>query len=289
MFNSFEIIKNANLSKFSTIKIGGRAKYMLFPKTVSELKKILKIAQENNIKTQIIGNGSNVLFDDRGFDGAIVSLKHFDNIEFSNEKVIVGAGVNLFKLNAALKNHELSGIEWSFGIPATIGGFVFVNGGSFGHEICEVVDEVRVLRNGKISTIKRKKIDFGYRFSNIDGIILQVVLKLKRDDSEKIEKRMMDFLEKKKQSQPCDMPSLGSVFKRIVSKSGTVMPAKMIDTLGLKGVKIGKAEISTTHAGFIVNLGGATSQNVKDLIALVEKRFEEYGVFVEKEIKFLEY
>ena len=259
------------------------------PKTASELKKMLKIAQANNVKTQVIGNGSNVLFDDRGFDGAVISLKHFDNIEFSNEKVIVGAGVNLFKLNAALKNHELSGIEWSFGIPATIGGFVFANGGSFGHEICEIVDEVRVLSNGKISTIKRKKIDFGYRFSNIDGIIVQVVLKLKLDSSEKIEKTMLDFYEQKKQSQPCDMPSLGSVFKRIVSKSGTVMPAKMIDTLGLKGVKIGKAEISTKHAGFIVNLGGATSQNVKDLIALVEKRFEEYGVFVEKEIKFLEY
>ena len=289
MFNNFELIKNADLSKFSTIKIGGRAKYMLFPKDEKELKQILKVAKQNDIKTQTIGNGSNVLFDDKGFDGAILHLKHFDKIELRGEDVIVGAGVNLYGLNFRLKDYGLSGLEWSFGIPASIGGFVFMNGGCFCREICELVDEIKVLKEGRVLTLKRKQIEFGYRESNIDGIILQIRLKLKKDDPKSIEKRMFEFLRKKRESQPCDEPSLGSVFKRVDSKNGKVFPAKMIDTLGLKGVKIGRAEISTKHAGFIVNLGGATSQDVKDLIALIEKEFEKYGVFVEKEIKILDF
>lgn len=289
MFNNFDIIKNADLSNFSTIKIGGKAKYVIFPKSVSELKKILKIAKNNNIKTQIIGNGSNILFDDNGFDGAILHLKNFDKIEFFDKYAVIGAGVNLFKLNLVLKEQGLSGIEWSFGIPASIGGFVFMNGGCFGHEICEFVEEIKVLKNDRIVTLNRKKIDFGYRFSNIDGIILQVKLKLKKDDCKNIERKMLEFLKKKRDTQPCDMPSLGSVFKRISSRDGRVLPAKMIDTLGLKGVKIGRAEISTKHAGFIVNLGGATADDVKKLISLVENKFAEYGVFVEKEIKFLDF
>lgn len=289
MFNNFELIKNADLSKFSTIKIGGRAKYMLFPKDENELKQILKVAKQNNIKTQIIGNASNVLFDDKGFDGAILHLKHFDQIEVCGQDVIVGAGVNLYKLNFELKSRGLSGLEWSFGVPASIGGFVFMNGGCFGNEICGLVDEIKVLKEGRVFTLKRKQIEFEYRTSNIDGIILQIRLKLKKDDPKEIEKRMFAFLKRKRESQPCDVPSLGSVFKRIDSKDGKVFPAKLIDMLGLKGVKIGRAEISTKHAGFIVNLGGATSQDVKDLIALIEKEFKKYGIFVEKEIKILDF
>lgn len=285
MFEEFEFLKDADLCNFSTMKTGGKVKYIVFPKNVKELLKVLKIVKKNKLKHYIIGNGSNILFRDEGFDGVLINLKHFNKIEIDNEHVNVGAGANLFYLNQILQKNGLTGLEWSYGIPATIGGLIANNGGCFGHEICEFVEEVIVLKNMKVFVLSKEQITFSYRFSSLKDnfIILNAKLRLKNESQETVKKNMLDFLEKKRMLQPCEYPSLGSIFKRIVGDE-ILYPAKLIDNLGLKGVKIGGAEISTKHAGFIVNVGGAKSQDVVDLIEFIEKKLTEIGIHAEKEI-----
>lgn len=289
MFKNIDFIENCNLSNFSTMKTGGVGKYIVFPKNVKELQEILKIIEKKQLKMLIIGNGSNILFDDTGFDGVLISLKHFDEIEkIEGNKVWIGAGINLFLLNNKLKNLCMSGMEWSFGIPATLGGLVVGNGGCFGHEIGNFVEEVVVLQNLTVKTLKKQDLMFEYRNSNLrDYAVLKVLLKLKPSSSEEVQEKMNYFLNMKRNAQPCDLPSLGSVFKLVVGKE-IVYPAKLIDNLGLKGVRIGGAEVSTKHAGFIVNRGGATSHDVLNLVKFLEGKLAEIGVFPEREIVVLQ-
>ena len=364
MFEEFEHLNDAELANFSTMKIGGWANWLIFPKNVQELKKILKICHEKEIKTFILGNGSNVLFDDAGFDGAVICLRHFsylrsnDNEKFKKNKkrekrlkiknqqenfeneenqmpskkqqrnrkiqkfkrgqkcrknvqksgffdaifpplklcnkpiwrvelnnrtrcVEVGAGINLFSLNMQLAKLGLSGLEFCYGIPATLGGFLVMNGGCFGHEICEIVEEVQVLQDGKILWRTRDECDFSYRHSNLQNcVVLGAKLRLLEEKSENIVQNMNFFLEKKRASQPCDLPSLGCVFKA----ANGVSVGKILDDMGLKGFCIGRAQVSTKHAGFIVNMGGATAKDVTELIKFLEVKLLEAGVKAEREI-----
>lgn len=288
MFKKFDHIENADLSNFSTMRMGGKAKYIVFPKNSKELIKIIKIIKKNNFNYHIFGNGSNILFSDDGYDGVLINLKHFNSISIYGEMVYVGAGVNLFYLNQFLQKNGLSGIEWSYGIPATIGGLVAGNGGCFGHEICDYIDEVIILRDEKVITLNRNEITFNYRSCDLKGkcIILNVKLKLKFENHDVIKSKMLNFLEEKREKQPCEFPSLGSIFKRVMTEE-IIYPAKLIDNLGLKGVKIGGAEVSKKHAGFIVNCGNATSKDVLDLIIFLEEKLSKIGVNVEREIEIL--
>lgn len=288
MFKKFDHIENADLSNFSTMRTGGKAKYIVFPKNSKELIKIIKIIKKNNFNYHIFGNGSNILFSDDGYDGVLINLKHFNSISIYGEMVYVGAGVNLFYLNQFLQKNGLSGIEWSYGIPATIGGLVAGNGGCFGHEICDYIDEVIILRDEKVITLNRNEITFNYRSCDLKGkcIILNVKLKLKFENHDVIKSKMLNFLEEKREKQPCEFPSLGSIFKRVMTEE-IIYPAKLIDNLGLKGVKIGGAEVSKKHAGFIVNCGNATSKDVLDLIKFLEEKLSKIGVNVEREIEIL--
>lgn len=285
MFEKFDFIENVDLKDFSTMKVGGKAKYIIFPKNADEIKKILQICRKNDIKTFILGNGSNVLFDDKGFSGAIICLKKMQDITFLENNVVeVSAGVNLFALNMALCKHGLSGLEFCYGIPATIGGFLVMNGGCFEHEICEFVKEVKVLENGKIFDVKAEDCDFSYRHSNLQNcVVLSAKLQLFAEEPDKIKQNMDFYLNLKRKKQPCEFPSLGSVFKVIKTKP-EIHPAKLIDKMHLKGVKIGGAEVSTKHAGFIVNCGNATSDDVLNLIVFLEQKLAEIGVNVEREI-----
>ncbi len=288
MFENFDVKEWASLKDYSTIKIGGKARWLIFPKNALEVKKILKILKKNNLKYFILGNGSNTLFDDNGYDGVIISLKKLNKIEFDGDCVYSDAGVNLFVLGQKLKMHGLSGLEFCHGIPASLGGFVYMNGGCFGHEIGEFVEEVLVLRDDKIITLKKDQLKFSYRKSNLqDCVILKVLLKLTQNSPEIVKENMDNYYDKKKASQPCDLPSLGSIFKAVYGDK-TIYVSKMIDTLGLKGVKIGEAEISNKHAGFIVNTGNATSKDFKDLIALIQKELAKVNVYPELEIIMLE-
>jgi len=294
MFENYEKIENADLKKFSTMKTGGKAKFLISPKNHLEIFEILEICKQNSLKFNVVGNGSNILFSDNGFDGVLISLKNFNrisilNLNKSKSKVCVrvGAGVNLFALNLKLQKEGLSGLEFSYGIPATLGGFLVMNGGCFGHEISEFVEEVVVIENSKLKKMTKEECMFSYRNSNLkDKIVLEAKLSLEIGNCDEILINMNNFFEKKRTSQPCDMPSLGSVFKRIEGEE-TIFPAKIIDEMGLKGFHIGDAEISKKHAGFIVNKGNATSSEISQLIEFLEKMFKSKGIQVEKEIIFL--
>ncbi|MBE7075998.1 MAG: UDP-N-acetylmuramate dehydrogenase [Clostridiales bacterium] len=285
MLKNIEFIENVELKNYSTMKIGGAAKIIVFPKNHYELKTVLK--NLNGEKFFVLGNGSKVLFDDSGFDGTIISLKKFNKIvEYDNKCLKVGAGVNLFALNRFLANKGLSGLEWSYGIPATVGGAIFMNAGSFGHEICESLLEVEVLKDGKVQKLKRKDISFQYRRSNLDGcIILYAKFRFRQGSKEEVELNMKETIEKKYNSQPCNYPSLGSVFK-IINEKQVTYPSQLIDKMGLKGVKIGGAEISKKHAGFIINTGDATAKDVLALVEFIEEKLLEEGFKPEREIVF---
>ena len=268
MFENIEKLVDANLKNFCTFKIGGRGT-ILFPKNQFEIKRILNDCKKNRLEFFILGNGSNVLFPDGEFKKAIIDLRKLNNIKITKQGTIMAeAGVHLFAFNKFLEQNGFAGFEWSYGIPATIGGLTFMNGGAFGEQVANYIKKVKIIKNGKISWINRKNIDFSYRKSNIEGIILAVEFEFKKADSRIIAEEQRKFFDIRKKTQPYDKFSAGSVFKRF----GDKIPAIMIDKAGLKGVKIGGAEISTKHAGFIVNNDNATSKDVKDLIGLIKKR-----------------
>lgn len=285
LFNGFDFCENVDLKIFSTMKVGGIGKFIIYPKNEKELLKIMKILQKNDIKHYILGNGSNTLFDDNGFQDVLISLRHFNKIERVGESVLVGGGVNLFALNNFLQKNGLSGFEWSYGIPASVGGFIKMNGGCFGHEVMECVESVFVAKNGQILEISKKLIKFAYRETNLENcVIFAVKMHFFNEKSEIILQKMLNYYNLKKESQPCEKFSLGSVFKRCFLNGEIVYVSKLIDNMGLKGVKIGGAEISTKHAGFIVNSANATSKDILKLIELVERKLWQCGVSCEREI-----
>lgn len=269
MFDSIEKLEDVCLKDFCTFKIGGIGKIIVFPKNVLELKSVLKECKNNNLKYFILGNGSNILFPDYYFDKVIISLKNFNVVKVIRQNVVYAeSGVNLFALNKFLADNSLAGLEFSFGIPASVGGFVYMNGGAFGQEISNFVLRVKIFENGKVKWLSRKDIDFQYRHSGISGIILGVELKLQSGDKKNIIKKQQENLAIRKENQPYNKFSAGSIFKR---ENGCI-PAKIIDTMGLKGVKIGEAEISKKHAGFIVNNGDAKAIDVIALIQFIKHK-----------------
>lgn len=289
MFEKFCCINNADLSRYSTIKIGGRARWLLFPKDEKEIQEVFSVAKQAGVKTFLLGNGSNTLFDVDFFDGAVISTKKLDNIEFlGNDEVYVGAGANLFYLNFKLKERGLSGMEWSYGIPASFGGLVYMNGGAFGKEIKDVLQSVRVFDGERIFELEAEKLNFSYRNSHLGNLaVLGGKLRLFERNPDDIFAEMTNCFDRRKNSQPYDMPSLGSVFKRIL-KDEIVYPAKLIDSLGLKGAKIGGVEVSKKHAGFIVNSGSGTAEDFARLVKLIESQvYEEFGEKLEREVIFL--
>lgn len=279
---NLKIQENEDMKKHTTFKIGGNAKFFIIPKNVQQILESIKFAKSKNLPYFILGNGSNLLVDDKGYNGVIISLKELNKISLEkqgqNAFVCVEAGVNLFRLNQFLANNSISGIEWSYGIPASFGGSVKMNAGAFEKCVGDFLCEITVLKNGKIKKIK--KINFSYRNSFLtDEIILSGKLKLKEGEKDEIKAKMSSFLTKRRQTQPYDLPSAGSIFKR-----NNFLPAKIIDDFGLKGLILGEAQISKKHAGFIVNLGNATSKDVLKLIHIIKILAKEEGYEFNEEI-----
>ncbi len=289
MFKKFCCIENADMSRYSTIKLGGHARWLIFPRDEDEFVEAYQISKKAGYEPVVIGNGSNILFDVEFFDGVVISTRYFGRIErLDDARVSVGAGVNLFLLNSKLAQMELGGMEWSYGIPASLGGLIYMNGGAFGSEIKDVLESVTVFDGEKIFELKQESLNFSYRNSGLGKLtVLGGVLKLFNKDSSKILETMAGVLDKRKISQPYEKPSLGSVFKR-VQASEVLYPAKMIDSLGLKGVKIGGVQISTKHAGFIINSENGTAEDFKSLVELIEKKVKQkYQIELEREVIYL--
>ena len=276
MFENVEKIEKADLKNFNTFKIGGKGT-ILFPKNVFELKKIIKECKNNKLKYFVLGNGSNLLFPDYDLDTVLISLKNFNKISKKENFIYVEAGVNMFSLNKFCLENSLTNLEWSFGLPASFGGLVYMNGGAYEHTIFDYIRRVKVLNDNKVVWLKKNDIQFTYRKSNIEGIILGGEIILNKSDKKTVENKQKYYFECRKSTQPLNYPSAGSIFKR----KNDIIPAKLIDSFNLKGVRIGGAEISKKHAGFIVNVDNAKSIDVRALIDYIKNKV---GIDLEEEI-----
>lgn len=274
------VIVDASLAKYTTYRTGGIAKLLVYPKNLEKLVELMEIIQRENIKYFILGNGSNVLFSDQIYDGIIIKLDNFEECEFTNHLVRVGAGYSLIKLSMEAAKRGLAGLEFAAGIPGTIGGAVFMNAGAYNADMKSIVKEVTVLTPDlKVITLTGSEMEFAYRESflqhNRGYICLEVVLKLKHGNKELLEEVIKDRKLKRKRTQPLEFPSAGSVFR---NPEG-MFAGQLIEKLDLKGYQVGGAKISEKHANFIINVGGATASDIKKIIDMVkEKVKEEYNI-----------
>ena len=283
------IYENEDMKKHTTFKIGGKADYYIKVRSIEDLRWIVNFTKENNIPLTVTGNGSNLLVKDNGIRGITVNID-FDQIDvnYENDEVLInlGAGVKLGTLARKLADMEIQGFEFASGIPGTIGGAIRMNAGAYGKEFKEIIESVTYMDSeGNLQTIKNDEIEFSYRhsrFISTDEIIVSGVIKLEKGNKQEIIDKINNYRNLRKEKQPIDMPSAGSTFKR-----GTnYITAQLIDEAGLKGYTIGGAQVSTKHAGFIVNTGKATAEDVLNLIEHVIKViYEKYGKVIELEIE----
>ena len=276
------------MSKHTSFRIGGGAEVMAFPKSREELAKLLKASALLDCKTAILGAGTNVLAPDEGMKGLVICLKDcLDGMEqLSETSIRVMAGVTMSRAAVFAANLGLSGMEFAHGIPGSVGGGVYMNAGAYGGEICQICERVEVMdRAGNLRFLSKEEMQFSYRHSILEetgDIVISADFCLRKDNTEEIKARMKELIGKRSASQPLDLPSAGSAFKRPVGGYA----AALIDGAGLKGYQVGGAAISTKHAGFAVNMGGATAADVRKLLQEVsDKVFENSGIRIEPEVR----
>lgn len=286
-----DVYLNELLSKHSSFKIGGVAKIFIRPHNVFALEQILKFCNNKNIKNIIIGNGSNILFRDEGFDGAVINIgSKMENLKIENDvEIVASAGTTLAKLACFAMENSLTGLEFCWGIPGTVGGGVFMNAGAYGNEINDVIVSSSYInkKNNDKNILFKDEMNMGYRYScymerENDFVITEARFRLSRGNKEEIKNKMDELMKRRKQKQPIEWPNAGSIFKRPEGNfAGT-----LIEQSGLKGVAIGGAKVSEKHAGFIINTGGATAEDILNLISLIRKKvFDQTGYSLETEIK----
>ena len=276
------------MARHTSFRIGGGAEVMAFPKSVEELAALLKVSALLDCKTAILGAGTNILAPDEGIPGLVICLKDcLDGCrQLDDTHIRVAAGVTMTRAAVFAANLGLSGLEFAHGIPGTVGGGVYMNAGAYGGEICQVAEQVDIMdMNGNLTTRTCEEMGFSYRHSILEdegGIVVSAVFRLEPKPVDEIRGRMKELMSKRSASQPLDMPSAGSAFKRPVGGYA----AALIEQAGLKGYQVGGAAISTKHAGFAVNLGGATAENVRDLLSQVSDRvWEHAGIRLEPEVR----
>ena len=279
---------NEPMSKHTSFRIGGPVEVMAFPKNAQELSELMRVADELQIRPAILGAGTNVLAPDAGLPGLCICLKDaLDGMELlDDDRIRVMAGGTMTRAAVFAASQGLSVMEFAHGIPGTVGGGVYMNAGAYGGEICDICESVDVMDfNGNLKTLSRDEMHFSYRHSRLEeegGIVVSAVFRLTPNDSNEIKAKMKELQGKRSASQPLDLPSAGSAFKRPVGGYA----AALIDQAGLKGFAVGGAAISTKHAGFAVNVGGATAADVCTLLQQVSDLvYENSGIRLEPEVR----
>ena len=288
IFKEINYRENELLCNHTTFRIGGPAKYFFTPSSPEEIVKIIDICKAHGIKYMIMGNGSNVLFSDEGFEGAIIQIYGGCNdIEILEDGLYAKAGALLSKLAVIARDNSMTGMEFAAGIPGTLGGAVVMNAGAYGGEMKDIIEYVDVLeQDGAVKRYSCEGMEFGYRKSIIsdDKIVLGAKLKLAKGNVEDIQARMDELKIARSSKQPLELPSAGSTFKRPEG----YFAAKLIDDSGLRGYMSGGAMVSEKHCGFVVNYDKATCKDVLDVIEHVKKVVDEkYGVRLEPEVKII--
>ena len=282
--------ENELLAPHSTFRIGGEARLAAMPDTTEQIIDAVSAAKEAGLDFTVIGNGSNVLFSDKGFDGLVIFTRNADSVVIKGNRVIADAGAPFTKLAVTVKNAGLTGLEFAYGIPGSVGGAVYMNAGAYNGEASQVVASSMAYDDltGEVRMISREEHNFGYRTSvysqNRDRLtVLSAEFELKEGDSAAIWETMQDLMRRRREKQPLEYPNAGSVFKR---PQGYFV-GKLITDAGLKGYTIGGAQVSEKHAGFIVNIGGATAEDVLRLVEHIQKTVQsQFGVMLECEINF---
>ena len=286
-FDSTKIKYNEPISKHCTMRVGGPADVIVEPTTLEEITRIIDFAKENKIPYYILGNGSNVFGTDKGYRGIIIKIaKHFSDYTVEENRITVCSGMSMPRLAAIALGEELAGIEFACGIPGTMGGGVRMNAGAYGGELSSVIVQTKYLdQDGKIQIIDNEAHKFEYRHSiftdHPEYLILETTLELTKGNKDEIKEKMNTHSKSRREKQPLEFPNSGSTFKRPEGR----FVGQMIQESGLKGFKIGDAQVSEKHAGFIVNRGKATAKDVLDLISHIQKVIKEnYDVELKAEV-----
>ncbi len=279
---------NEPIKNYTTFKIGGPAKVLVVAEKIDEISKIINVCKKENVKYYILGRGSNLLAKDEGYDGVLI-LINISKIEIANNIITVEAGAKLSRIAQIASENNLSGFEFAHGIPGSIGGAVVMNAGAYGDEIKDVLLSIEAINaQGKQVTLQSSELNLGYRTSIIpkEGlIVLSATIKLNPGNREDIEKKTRELNQQRRDKQPLNYPSAGSTFKRPEG----YFAGKLISDAGLAGLRIGDAQVSEKHCGFIVNVGSATYQDVNSLIEKVKYEvFRQFGVMLESEVKVIE-
>jgi UDP-N-acetylmuramate dehydrogenase len=282
-----EIRKNEVMSAHTSFRIGGPCKAFLAPETEQHIKSSLRWCSDNESSLFVIGNGTNVLVQDKGFEGVIVRIgePYFSGVRIRDGLVEIGAGVSISGLLDRLVREGLSGLEFMTGIPGTVAGAIVMNAGAQGKRISEVTKRVRVMnKQGKVYWVANEDIGFGYKkskFRSSGEVVLKTELRLKKSDPGRIAEEMQKIEGEREAKLPLDLPSAGCIFKNPPDKPA----GKLIELAGCKGLRVGGAQVSSKHANFIVNLGTATCRDVEKLMGKVQKKvYEKWKVSLEPEI-----
>lgn len=270
------IRENVKLSNYTTYKVGGIANFMIYPKNVDKLVLLIKKLNKENINYKVLGNGSNVIFSDKVYNGVIIKLDNFDYVKIDDTIITAGAGASLVKLSYKALKEGLTGLEFASGIPASVGGAVFMNAGAYKSDMGYIVSEIKVLTPElEIKTLYNKDLNYKYRTSflkhNPNYICLEATIVLRHGDKKEIKELMETRRQKRLMTQPLNYPSAGSVFR---NPDGD-FAGRLIEDCGLKGFKIGGAIVSEKHANFIVNAGKASASDVKNLIDYVHDKVKK--------------
>lgn len=284
-----EVLQDEPMSRHTTFRIGGPAKRMAFPSSREQLVLLMSFAKDYGANPLVIGNGSNLLVPDEGLDRLVIDTSaNLNRVERgSGNTVLADAGATLARTADLACKSGLTGLEFAHGIPGTLGGGVVMNAGAYGGELKDVVTEVTALYPDGVKVLTPAELDFSYRhsvFSAGEGIVLGAKVKLESGDPDAIKAKMDDLMARRKASQPLELPSAGSTFKRPTG----YYAGSLIEGCGLKGCRVGGAEVSSKHAGFLVNVGGATCADVLALIEKVQKTvYDAHGVMLEPEVKII--
>lgn len=283
------LAQNVPLSGYTTFRIGGTADYVVTPENTQQMVSLIRFLEEKKLRYFILGRGSDILASDQGYRGVIVSTAKMNSLRREDHRIFAGAGCSMASVSNLAQREGLAGLEFLHGIPGSIGGGVYMNAGAYGSEISNFIEFVLwVDPTGSVHVSTGDELEFSYRhsyFSNHAGVICSVALRCQPGEPDQIRSVMADLDSRRREKQPLEYPSAGSAFKRPAGH----FAGKLIEDCGLKGCSVGGACVSEKHAGFIVNKGGATSEDVQCLIRHVSDTvFDQTGVRLEPEIRFLE-
>ncbi|MDI3548484.1 MAG: UDP-N-acetylmuramate dehydrogenase [Halanaerobiales bacterium] len=286
--DNLEVRYNVPLKKYTSFRIGGPADIFLAPRTIPAFRKALSLLNNYQLPLFILGKGSNIIVGDKGFRGVVIYTGKLNRVEIKGKEIIAEAGITLSSLANKAMEAGLTGLEFASGIPGTLGGALYMNAGAYGGEMKDIITEAILLDySGKEMKLKKKELGLSYRYSILQEkplIAVKVKLKLKPGNREEIKAYMKEINQKRKEKQPLEWPSAGSAFKRPEG----YYAGPLIEEAGMKGVRVGDAQVSEKHAGFIINLGNATARDVRQLMRMVQERvYEKSRVRLEPEPKFV--